>query len=43
VTFVRGSYFFPNGSGGRSSARLAFSYETPARIAEGVALLSSLL
>jgi DNA-binding transcriptional MocR family regulator len=43
VTFIRGSDFFPNASGGRSSARLAFSYETPARIAEGVALLASLL
>jgi 2-aminoadipate transaminase len=43
VTFVRGSDFFPNASAGRSSARLAFSYETPERIAEGVALLASLL
>jgi 2-aminoadipate transaminase len=43
VTFVRGSDFFPDASGGRSSARLAFSYETPERIAEGVALLASLL
>ena len=43
VTFVRGTDFFPNASGGRSSARLAFSYETPERIAEGVALLASLL
>jgi 2-aminoadipate transaminase len=43
VTFVRGSDFFPNASDGHSSARLAFSYETPERIAEGVALLASLL
>ena len=43
VTFVRGSDFFPNGLAGRSSARLAFSYETPERITEGVALLASLL
>jgi 2-aminoadipate transaminase len=43
VTFVRGSDFFPNASAGGSSARLAFSYETPERIAEGVALLASLL
>ncbi len=43
VTFVRGTDFFPNASGGWSSARLAFSYETPERIAEGVALLASLL
>ena len=43
VTFVRGSDFFPNASAGRSSARLAFSYETPERIGEGVALLASLL
>jgi DNA-binding transcriptional MocR family regulator len=43
VTFVRGADFFPNASGGRSSARLAFSYESPERIAEGVKLLASLL
>ena len=43
VTFVRGTDFFPNGSAGQSSARLAFSYETPERIAEGVALLASLV
>lgn len=43
VTFVRGTDFFPNASNGWSSARLAFSYETPERIAEGVALLASLL
>ena len=43
VTFVKGADFFPAGAGGRSSARLAFSYETPERIAEGVALLASLL
>ena len=43
VTFVRGSDFFPNGSGGRSSARLAFSYEPPERITEGIALLASLI
>jgi 2-aminoadipate transaminase len=43
VTFVRGTDFFPGGSAGRSSARLAFSYETPERITEGVALLASLL
>ncbi len=43
VTFVRGSDFFPGASAGRSSARLAFSYESPERIAEGVAILASLL
>ena len=43
VTFVRGSDFFPGASAGRSSARLAFSYETPERITEGVELLASLL
>jgi 2-aminoadipate transaminase len=43
VTFVKGTDFFPNQSGGWSSARLAFSYESPERIAEGVALLASLL
>lgn len=43
VTFVRGRDFFPGGSGGASSARLAFSFETPERIAEGVAILASQL
>jgi DNA-binding transcriptional MocR family regulator len=43
VTFVRGSDFFPDGSGGGASARLAFSYESPDRISEGVALLADLL
>ena len=40
VTFVKGSDFFPGASAGTSAARLAFSYETPERIAEGVALLA---
>ena len=43
VTFVRGTDFFPSGSGGAGAARLAFSFETPQRIAEGVAILASLL
>ena len=44
VAFVRGEDFFPRGSGGgASAARLAFSYETPARIAEGIARLAELL
>jgi DNA-binding transcriptional MocR family regulator len=43
VTFVRGSDFFPEGSGGASSARFAFSFEPPERIAEGVGILAGLL
>jgi len=43
VTFVRGADFFPGGEGGRNAARLAFSYEPPERIAEGVRVLASLL
>jgi 2-aminoadipate transaminase len=43
VTFVRGSDFFPDGRGGGSAARLAFSYEAPDRIAEGVRLIGGLL
>ena len=44
VAIVPGEDFFPAGSGlGRSSVRLAFSYETPERIAEGVERLASLL
>lgn len=42
VAFVKGADFFPLGSGRPSSARLAFSYESPERIAEGIALLASL-
>lgn len=43
VTFVRGSDFFPGGKGGRSSARLAFSFASPAEIEEGVARLAALV
>jgi 2-aminoadipate transaminase len=44
VAIVPGVDFFPPESGlGGSSARLAFSYETPERIAEGVAKLASVL
>jgi len=44
VAVVTGPGFFPRGSGrGTSSARLAFSYETPERIAEGVERLLALL
>ena len=42
VTFVRGADFFP-GAGGETAARLAFSYELPDRIAEGVRILARLL
>ena len=41
--FVKGSDFFPGGRGGERSARLAFSYESPSAIDEGVSLLASLL
>ena len=44
VALVRGVDFFPHGSGrGTSAARLAFSYEPPDRIAEGVERLAALL
>ena len=43
VAFVPGAAFHPHGSGlGGNAARLAFSYETPERIAEGIALMASL-
>jgi 2-aminoadipate transaminase len=42
VTFVRGADFFA-GDGGGSAARLAFSYEPPDRVDEGVRLLAGLL
>ncbi len=43
MSFVKGSDFFPGGRGGERSARLAFSYESPSAIDEGVSLLASLL
>jgi DNA-binding transcriptional MocR family regulator len=44
VGIVRGADFFPAASdGGRSSARLAYSYETPERIAEGVERLAAMI
>jgi len=44
VVFVRGEDFFPRGSGrGLGEARLAYSYETPERITEGIERLGSLL
>jgi 2-aminoadipate transaminase len=43
VVFVQGTDFFPGVSDGRSSARLAYSYVTPAEIEEGIGRLASLL
>jgi DNA-binding transcriptional MocR family regulator len=44
VVIVKGADFYPPGSGlGGSAARLAFSFESPARIAEGIERLASLL
>ena len=44
VGIVRGEDFFPRESGrGVSSARLAFSYETPERITEGIERLAGVL
>jgi hypothetical protein len=43
VTFVRGQDFFPGGNGGHGAARLAFSYEPPERITDGVGILAGLL
>jgi 2-aminoadipate transaminase len=40
VSFVPGPDFFPRGEGGRSAARLAFSFASPASIAEAVARLA---
>jgi len=42
VTFVPGTDFFADGSGG-SSLRLAFSYVTPDEISDGVERLASVL
>jgi DNA-binding transcriptional MocR family regulator len=44
VAFIPGPGFFPKGSGsGTASARFAYSYETPERIAEGVERVLRLL
>jgi DNA-binding transcriptional MocR family regulator len=43
VTFVKGADFFPPARGGESSARLAFSYESPEAIDEGIGRLAALL
>jgi 2-aminoadipate transaminase len=46
VTFVPGADFFPPGPGlrlGASCVRLAFSYESPERIAQGIAVLAASL
>jgi 2-aminoadipate transaminase len=42
VTFVKGADFFPGGQDGAQGARLAFSYEPPERIVEGVTRLAAL-
>ena len=43
VTFVKGGDFFPAGQGGEQALRLAFSFVSPAEIAEGVSVLGSLV
>jgi 2-aminoadipate transaminase len=43
VAFVKGADFFPAGQGGAREARLAFSYEPPERIADGVKRLAELI
>ena len=43
VTFVKGADFFPGGSGGERSARLAFSYVSPDEISDGIGRLAALL
>jgi DNA-binding transcriptional MocR family regulator len=43
VTFVPGPDFFPRGGGGRSAARLAFSFASPGQLGEAVSRLATLL
>ena len=43
VTFVPGPDFFPRGGGGRSAARLAFSFASPAQLSDAVARLATVL
>lgn len=42
VTFVPGPDFFPRGGGGRSAARLAFSFASPGQLADAIARLAPL-
>ena len=41
VTFVAGRDFFPQGAGGESSLRLAYSLVSPAEISDGIARLAA--
>jgi 2-aminoadipate transaminase len=43
ITFVKGTDFFPGGAGGDRALRLAFSFVSPAEIAEGVSALGGLV
>jgi 2-aminoadipate transaminase len=43
VTFVPGPDFFPRGGGGRSAARLAFSFASPGLLGEAVSRLATLV
>jgi DNA-binding transcriptional MocR family regulator len=43
VTFVKGTDFYAGGRDGERSLRLAFSFVSPAEIAEGVSVLGSLV
>jgi 2-aminoadipate transaminase len=43
VTFVKGSDFFPGGSAGERSLRLAFSFVSPAEIHDGLSRLGAIL
>ncbi|HET8651980.1 MAG TPA: PLP-dependent aminotransferase family protein [Gaiellaceae bacterium] len=43
VSFIAGPDFYPWAGGGRSSARLAYSYASPAQLAEAVRRLAGLL
>jgi 2-aminoadipate transaminase len=43
VRFVKGADFYPGGSGGARSARLAYSFVSPDEITEGVARLGTVL
>jgi 2-aminoadipate transaminase len=43
VTFVPGPDFFPRGGGGRSAARLAFSFASPGQLSDAAARLATVL
>lgn len=43
VTYVPGDSFYPNGSAGKNSMRINFSYESPQNITEAIRRLAEVI